>query len=72
MKMNASQECFNCPYSNDSFPTYAEPIPGGPSTAMLQEAARAHSVYIVGGTHSLPHRRWRVCRTDSCCAHTFP
>lgn len=43
------QECFNCPYSNDSFPTYAEAVPGGPSAAMLQEAARKHSVYLVGG-----------------------
>jgi len=48
------QECFNCPYSNDSFPTYAEPIPGGPSTAMLQEAAKEHSIYLVGG--SIPER----------------
>lgn len=47
-------ECFNCPYSNDSFPTYAEAVPGGPSAAMLQEAARKHSVYLVGG--SIPER----------------
>ncbi|ELR21860.1 nitrilase, putative [Acanthamoeba castellanii str. Neff] len=50
----AQAECFNCPYSNDSFPTYAEAVPGGPSAAMLQEAARKHSVYLVGG--SIPER----------------
>lgn len=47
-------ECYNCPYSNDSFPSYAEPIPGGPSTTMLQEAAKEHSIYLVCG--SIPER----------------
>jgi omega-amidase len=45
------QEMWNCPYSNDSFPTYAEDIDGGasPSTDMLSEAAKSKRVTIVGG-----------------------
>lgn len=49
-------EMWNCPYSNDSFPTYAEDIDGGasPSVAMLSEAARLCQVTVVGG--SVPER----------------
>ena len=47
---------WNCPYSNDSFPTYAEDIEANesPSTAMLGQAARDHQVTLVGG--SIPER----------------
>lgn len=36
-------EMWNCPYSNDSFPTYAEDIDGGdsPSVAALSEVITA-------------------------------
>lgn len=51
-------EMWNCPYSNSSFPTYAEDIDGGitnsPSLAMLSEVAREKKVTIVGG--SIPER----------------
>ncbi len=49
-------EMWNCPYSNDSFPTYAEDIEAdqSPSTAMLSQAAREHQVTLVGG--SVPER----------------
>ncbi|XP_056174161.1 omega-amidase, chloroplastic-like [Syzygium oleosum] len=49
-------EIWNSPYSNDSFPVYAEDIDGGssPSTAMLSEAAKALKVTIVGS--SIPER----------------
>ena len=49
-------EMWNCPYSNDSFPTYAEDIEANqsPSTAMLSQAAREHQVTLVGG--SIPER----------------
>eukprot|EP00195_Chlamydomonas_chlamydogama_P017009 CAMPEP_0202892380 /NCGR_PEP_ID=MMETSP1392-20130828/2095_1 /ASSEMBLY_ACC=CAM_ASM_000868 /TAXON_ID=225041 /ORGANISM="Chlamydomonas chlamydogama, Strain SAG 11-48b" /LENGTH=314 /DNA_ID=CAMNT_0049576305 /DNA_START=56 /DNA_END=1000 /DNA_ORIENTATION=- len=49
-------EMWNCPYSNDSFPTYAEDIDGGssPSVAALSEAARSAGVTLVGG--SIPER----------------
>eukprot|EP00197_Chlamydomonas_leiostraca_P014609 CAMPEP_0202863496 /NCGR_PEP_ID=MMETSP1391-20130828/4111_1 /ASSEMBLY_ACC=CAM_ASM_000867 /TAXON_ID=1034604 /ORGANISM="Chlamydomonas leiostraca, Strain SAG 11-49" /LENGTH=400 /DNA_ID=CAMNT_0049543141 /DNA_START=12 /DNA_END=1215 /DNA_ORIENTATION=- len=49
-------EMWNCPYSNDSFPTYAEDIDGGnaPSVKALSEAARDARVTLVGG--SLPER----------------
>ncbi|GAQ87849.1 Nitrilase/cyanide hydratase and apolipoprotein N-acyltransferase family protein [Klebsormidium nitens] len=49
-------EMWNCPYSNDSFPTYAEDIDGGasPSTDMLSDTARARKVTIIGG--SIPER----------------
>jgi omega-amidase len=47
---------WNCPYSNDSFPVYAEDIDGGdsPSVSALCEAAKAHNVTLVGG--SVPER----------------
>ena len=48
------QEIWNGPYSNDSFPVYAEDIGAGfdksPSTAMLSEAARLLKVTIIGGS----------------------
>lgn len=49
-------EMWNCPYSNDSFPSYAEDIDAGasPSAAALSEAAREHAVTLVGG--SIPER----------------
>ena len=42
-------EMWNCPYSNDSFPTYAEDVEGGasPSAAMLADAAAANKVVLV-------------------------
>lgn len=52
------QEIWNSPYSNDSFPVYAEDIEAGkdasPSTAMLSEVARTLNITIVGG--SIPER----------------
>ncbi|XP_074286862.1 omega-amidase, chloroplastic isoform X2 [Silene latifolia] len=51
-------EIWNSPYSNDSFPVYAEDIDAGgdasPSTAMLSEVAGALKITIVGG--SIPER----------------
>ncbi|CAK9142922.1 unnamed protein product [Ilex paraguariensis] len=51
-------EIWNSPYSNDSFPVYAENIDAGvdasPSTAMLSEVARTLKITIVGG--SIPER----------------
>ncbi|CAK7352836.1 unnamed protein product [Dovyalis caffra] len=51
-------EIWNSPYSNDSFPVYAEDIDVGgeasPSTAMLSEVARLLKITIVGG--SIPER----------------
>lgn len=45
-------EMWNCPYSNDSFPSYAEDIDAGasPSAAALSEAAKEHAVTLVGGS----------------------
>lgn len=52
------QEIWNSPYSNDSFPVYAEDIDAGgdasPSTAMLSEVSRALKITLVGG--SIPER----------------
>nr|AXP84152.1 hypothetical protein Gohir.A07G020600 [Gossypium hirsutum] len=51
-------EIWNSPYSNDSFPVYAEDIDAGgdasPSTAMLSEVASRLKITIVGG--SIPER----------------
>ncbi|CAI7883649.1 unnamed protein product, partial [Closterium sp. NIES-54] len=54
-------EMWNCPYSNDNFPTYAEEISledsfaSSPSAAMLADVAGRHGVTIVGG--SIPEKR---------------
>ncbi|XP_068662407.1 omega-amidase, chloroplastic [Aristolochia californica] len=51
-------EIWNSPYSNDSFPVYAEDIDAGgessPSISMLSEVARNRKITIVGG--SIPER----------------
>ncbi|CEO94902.1 CN hydrolase domain-containing protein [Plasmodiophora brassicae] len=56
-------ECFNCPYSNEAFPAFAEPVPdagaGGDqaasaSLAALAAIAKRTGAYIVGG--SMPER----------------
>ncbi|KAF5748349.1 Nitrilase/cyanide hydratase and apolipoprotein N-acyltransferase family protein isoform 1 [Tripterygium wilfordii] len=60
-------EIWNGPYSNDSFPVYAEDIDAGgnasPSTAMLSEVASSLKITIVGG--SIPercgHRLYNTC-----------
>ncbi|GLC43809.1 Omega-amidase, chloroplastic [Pleodorina starrii] len=55
-KLVVLPEMWNCPYSNDSFPTYAEDIEGGASgsVAMLSAAAAAAGVTLVAG--SIPER----------------
>uniref|UniRef100_A0A0D6R522 CN hydrolase domain-containing protein n=1 Tax=Araucaria cunninghamii TaxID=56994 RepID=A0A0D6R522_ARACU len=49
-------EIWNGPYSNESFPVYAEDIDAGgsasPSTSMLSEVARSKGITIVGGSIS--------------------
>lgn len=56
-------ECWNSPYGIQHFPVYAEEVPNvgehpdqgkSPSTFMLAEKARAHKMWIVGG--SIPER----------------
>lgn len=51
-KLIVLPEMWNCPYSNDSFPTYAEDIDAGPSpsTDMLSAAAQEFGVTLVGGS----------------------
>ena len=43
---------WNCPYSNDSFPTYAEDIDAGdcPSVKALADVAKEVGVTLVGGS----------------------
>ncbi|XP_031498616.1 omega-amidase, chloroplastic isoform X2 [Nymphaea colorata] len=57
-KLVVLPEIWNSPYSNDSFPVYAEEIDAGgdasPSSAMLSEVARSKQITIVGG--SIPER----------------
>nr|GMC51307.1 omega-amidase, chloroplastic-like [Ipomoea batatas] len=57
-KLIVLPEIWNSPYSNDSFPIYAEDIDAGPeaspSTAMLSEVAHLLKVTIIGG--SIPER----------------
>jgi len=48
------QEIWNGPYSNDSFPEYAEDIEAGgdaaPSFSMMSEVARSLQITLVGGS----------------------
>eukprot|EP00270_Netrium_digitus_P022165 TRINITY_DN9817_c0_g1_i5.p1 TRINITY_DN9817_c0_g1~~TRINITY_DN9817_c0_g1_i5.p1 ORF type:complete len:375 (-),score=70.96 TRINITY_DN9817_c0_g1_i5:180-1304(-) len=64
-------EMWNCPYSNPSFPVYAEVIEDivsvdSPSTAMLSEVAKEKKVTVVGG--SIPERR-RGKLYNTCCVY---
>jgi len=49
-------ECFNCPYSNASFPEYAESLPGpGESTSsetanLLSDVAKRNNIWLIGGS----------------------
>ena len=47
---------WNCPYSNESFPTYAEDIDGGGSQSVsaMSESAKQNKVTLVAG--SIPER----------------
>jgi len=61
-KLVVLPEMFNCPYVSELFPAYAEPLPGGPTAAMLSRLARLHKITLVGG--SIPERdRGRVYNT---------
>lgn len=56
-KLISLPECFNCPYSNASFPVYAEPDANSsatPTVAMLSEEAKKHKITLIGG--SIPER----------------
>ncbi|GAA0170213.1 hydrolase [Lithospermum erythrorhizon] len=61
-------EIWNSPYSNDSFPVYAEDIDASgeasPSTAMLSEVAKSLKITIVGG--SIPERSGNKLY-NACC-----
>jgi omega-amidase len=61
-------EMWNCPYSNDSFPTYAEDFHAGPSpsTDALAAAAKRHGVVLVGG--SVPERHGGKLY-NACCVY---
>lgn len=50
-------EMWNCPYSNDSFPTYAEDIAGGSSKSFnaISATAKAMEVMVIAG--SIPERQ---------------
>lgn len=50
-------EMWNCPYSNDSFPTYAEDISGGASKSFkaISATAKAMEVMVIAG--SIPERQ---------------
>ncbi|PHT25958.1 Omega-amidase,chloroplastic [Capsicum baccatum] len=66
--LKLAMEIWNSPYSNDSFPIYAEDIDAGPdaspSTAMLSEVAQLLKITIVGG--SIPEhsgdKLYKICR----------
>jgi predicted amidohydrolase len=47
-------EMFVCPYDQDRFPEFAEPLAGGPTARMLGNAAAELKLAVVGG--SLPER----------------
>jgi len=43
-------EMFNCPYDIHCFRDYAETIPSGVSTNQLSNLARAHGLFLIGGS----------------------
>ncbi|XP_002985119.2 omega-amidase, chloroplastic [Selaginella moellendorffii] len=61
-------EMWNCPYSNASFPIYAEDIDAGdsPSSKMLSDMAKSKEVTIIGG--SIPERSGNHLY-NTCCIY---
>lgn len=61
----ALPEMFSCPYSTKVFREYSEPIPG-PTTERLSAAAKAHGIYLIGG--SIPELEAATGRIyNTCC-----
>ena len=57
-------EMFNCPYENEFFPKFAEPVPDGETCQTLSQAAKENRVYIVGG--SIPEQDEDKIYNTSC------
>lgn len=59
-------EMWNCPYSNDSFPQYAEDIKGGNSKSFdaMQGLAKDLSVVLIAG--SIPEQEGDKLYNTSC------
>eukprot|EP01012_Entosiphon_sulcatum_P003318 TRINITY_DN11013_c0_g1_i1.p1 TRINITY_DN11013_c0_g1~~TRINITY_DN11013_c0_g1_i1.p1 ORF type:complete len:286 (+),score=67.10 TRINITY_DN11013_c0_g1_i1:24-881(+) len=53
-KLVVLPECFNTPYGNKYFPTYAEEVPAGPTATAMAAAAKEAGVTLVAG--SIPER----------------
>jgi omega-amidase len=68
-KLVVLPEMWNCPYSNESFPSYAEDIDGGASesSSMMAEAARNNGVVLVGG--SIPEKQDSKLY-NTCCIYS--
>lgn len=49
-KLVTLPECFNSPYGTNFFSEYAESVLTGPTSKMLSQAAKEHSIYLIGGT----------------------
>ncbi len=47
-------EMFNCPYSTNAFPEFAEQYPTGETIRMLKKTAKEKEIYLVGG--SIPEK----------------
>lgn len=60
----ALPECFNSPYGNKFFADYAEPVPDGRTTRLLQSLAQLHSIVLIGG--SIPERDGDRLYNTSC------
>lgn len=43
-------ECWNSPYAVTAFPQYAEPIPGGETSAFLKNIALKTKTFLIGGS----------------------
>ena len=48
-------EMFQCPYSLESFPVFAEDIPNGETSHFLSNLARQYGIYLIGG--SIPEKK---------------
>lgn len=59
-------EMWNCPYSNDSFPVYAEDIKGGNSKSFdtMQGLAKDLSIVLIAG--SIPEQEGEKLYNTSC------
>ena len=62
-------ECWNCPYGIEYFEDYSEPLSNSESVIFLQNLAKKHNIYIIGG--SIPLKIENKIYNSCVCLNNF-